>query len=152
ARVLLSTEGRNLGKLIFPLGHAVVLTQITGDELRTHPLGDLRTILPPEHVVDADECDNWAAFTGTQLKERLRQLFNPIWKFSPLSGDQMRALRTILHPEIEVPRPPAALTVGTSKSDVTQLPLGPCDLKSLDLAQEGMARGLGRGHRLVFGV
>lgn len=154
---LLQPEGSHKGRFLFPFGFCAVLSQITDEELRAHATGDLRAILPADHVVAADEFDAWGSFSGAQLKERLASFFKPTWQFPPLTKDQIAAVRTIIHPEVLVPPTPTQLAevagvasqllLATEGARATTL-----GLKALDTEQEGSARALGAGHRLLFGV
>lgn len=65
ASVLLHSDGPHKGKFVFPFGFCAVLTQISEAELNGHPSGNLRTILPAEHVVDSEEADAWGNFTAS---------------------------------------------------------------------------------------
>lgn len=152
--LLLHGSGPREGKFMFPFGSCAVMTQIAESEMRSHPGGDLRLIFPTEHVVDADEFDAWATFTGAQLLSRLCHFFKPTWSFPRLSPEQISVSRTIIHPEIVIPGSPADLAGRAA-------PSGPSDgglfgsettLLQLDLVQEREARNFGGGHRLVFGV
>lgn len=152
ARDLLVREGRHEGKFIFPLGYFTVLTQMTDEDLRTHRAGDLRTIFPVDRVVTADEFDEWPAFTEEQLESRLASFFNPTWSFPPMTARQVSALRTVLHPEVLIPPTPAQLTQIKDLSQRALFAADQIELKALDAKQEQVARSLGAGHRLLFGV
>jgi UvrD-like helicase family protein/AAA domain-containing protein/nuclease-like protein len=152
ARHLLHATGTHEGKFVFPFGYCTVLTQITEEELRTHRSGNLRTILPAEHVVAADEFDAWPAFTGDQLQARLASFFSPRWPFPRMTARQIDALRTILHPEVLVPATPAELAEVRDLAASVFLEGADADIRSLDAEQERVARSLGGGHRLLFGV
>src|SRR5262249_11098479 len=67
-RLLLNKAGAHEGRFLFPFGYCAVLSQITEDQLQHHPSGNLRDILPADHVVAADEFDEWPAFTESQLE------------------------------------------------------------------------------------
>jgi superfamily I DNA/RNA helicase len=154
ARCLVHPDGPHVGQSMFPFGSCVVLSQLTASQLREHRTGDLRLIMPSEQVVDAEEFDAWAAFTPIQLQQRLRAFFNPTWRFDRLSTTQVTALRTILHPEIMVPPTPAGLASSDQPVQASFLTADGevPDIKSLDHEQERVARALGNGHRLLFGV
>lgn len=177
-RCLVHADGPQRGRFIFPFGSCVVLSQLTDRHLREHPAGNLRLILPAAQVVDADEFEAWAAFTPSQLQQRLRAFFDPAWPFEPLDATQVNALRAILHPEILMPATPVQLAAGREPTAPTPptLPAQPAqpappappappaqtslldaagwepDIRTLDLDQERTARALGSGHRLLFGV
>lgn len=152
--VLVHSSGPNLGKFRFPFGYFALFTEITDDQLRRHSSGDLRQILPSSHVVAADEFDNWASLSGLALKHRLGSFFDPAWPFR-LSEEQIDAARSVVHPEIVLPPSPNQIALQAGG----QLPLPGQEgeswaqaLKTMDFQQERLARKIGAGHRLLFGV
>ncbi len=154
---LLHETGAYRGRFVFPFGFCAALSQITEAELRGHPLGDLRSILPATHVVAADELAAWARLGGAEMKERLAAFFDPSWPIPRLTEAQVQALRTIIHPEVLVPPTPTQLAevaaLGAQLLLATERGRASApDLRTLDLEQERVARALGTGHRLLFGV
>jgi hypothetical protein len=152
--LLVHSTGPNRGKFFFPFGYFALLSEITDDQLRTHRSGDLRQILPPDHVVAADEFDGWGRLSGQALRDRLGSFFDPCWPFA-LSRDQIDAVRAVVHPEIVLPPTPSQLALRAAE----QLSLSDQEeqsptrlLKSMDFAQERFARTILAGHRLLFGV
>lgn len=155
AACLLNPDGEHKGRFVFPFGYCVVLSQITEVELTGHPAGDLRSILPRRHVIDADEFESWGALTGDALKKRLADFFDPTWRFPPLSHAQVDVLRAILHPENALPRRPSQIARRPAPAPQPMFPELDAvsgDLRVLDASQEQTARSLGSGHRLLFGV
>ncbi|MBP9944891.1 MAG: NERD domain-containing protein, partial [Vicinamibacteria bacterium] len=153
ARLIVHRDGPHRGRFVFPFGYVGLLSQITDDELRNHPAGDLRQFLPSSHVVTADEFDAWADLTGAGLKARLATFFDPRWPLS-LSPEQVDAIRTIVHPEVALPRTPNQIAAGSGAGQL-RLPEEEATsrlIKTMDLEQERHARTLGAGHRLLFGV
>jgi len=71
----------------------------------------------------------------------LARFFKPTWTFDPMTPNQVNLIKAILHPEILL-----ALDYGGYAE-----PNEP-NVKVLDLKQEAVARNIGEGHRLVFGV
>jgi hypothetical protein len=154
---LLHEEGPHQGRFVFPFGFCAALSQISDAELRGHPLGDLRSILPVHHVLAADELAAWARLEGAEMKQRLAAFFDPRWPFPRLTEAQVRALRSIIHPEVLVPPTPTQLAevaaLGAQLLLATERACAAApDLRTLDLVQERAARSLGSGHRLLFGV
>ena len=151
---LIHRDGPRRGQFIFPFGYLAILSEITDLELRGHPSGDLRQFLPSAHVVTADEFDEWADLAGTSLKHRLAAFFDPRWPLA-LAPDQVDALRTIIHPEVVVPRTPNEIAIRAATPQLA-LPLEDAasleTIRSMDLEQERQARTIGAGHRLLFGV
>ena len=92
-----------------------------------------------------DEFDAWKDLTGAALKDRLAAFFDPGWPLS-LGPGQVDAIRTILHPEVEVPRTPNQIAVGSA---VRQLGLPEEEgtpsrmIRSMDFEQERQARTIG---------
>lgn len=154
ARLIVHRDGPHRGRFVFPFGYFALLAEITDDQLRNHPVGDLRQFLPERQVVTADEFAAWADLSGTGLKDRLTTFIDPRWPLR-LTPEQVDAIRTIVHPEVELPRTPNQLATASA---VGQLRL-PEDggmlsrtIRSMDLEQERQARTIGAGHRLLFGV
>lgn len=132
-RLLLHPDGDREGRFLFPFGHFAILSNITAVQLREHPLGDLSPVFPAERVVTREQFLEWEALSGEALVDRLKAYFEPRWPFQPLDPSQLDTLRAALHPELVVARDDDALTV-------------------MDLRQEGHARSLGHGHRVIYGV
>lgn len=151
-RVLLHADGPHRGRFVFPFGHAVIATQMTDAEMRTHAAGDLRRIFPADLVVSADEFDTWPTLTAAQLRHRLASFFDPAWPIAPMDARQVDALRAVLHPEVLVPPTPTELAGMRTFVQRAFDGLDAQDLRTLDVEQERAARELGAGHRLLFGV
>lgn len=134
---LVHDTGQLKGKFRFPFGHAAVLNNCTRKQLRESNLSEI--FLSPR-VIARDELDALQEFEGDELKERIRELFDPYWIIEPLSDDQVSVLRAVLHPEVIVSSLDA-----TEASNTKQLQI-------LDLRQERNARSIGRGHRIIYGV
>jgi hypothetical protein len=152
--VLVHSSGANAGKFRFPFGYLALLSEITDDQLRRHSSGDLRRILPSSHVVAADDFDRWAVLNGSALKDRLGSFFDPAWPFK-LSKEQVDAVRSVLHPEIILPLTPDQIAVRAGDQLLLPDQQGESsaqELKTMDLQQERLARKIGAGHRLLFGV
>jgi hypothetical protein len=151
-KVLLHADGPHEGRFRFPFGFCAVLSQITDEQLRGHPSGNLRTILPEEHVVAADEFEEWPALTATQLRQRLVTFFDPRWAFPRLTGGQVDAIRAIVSPQVLVPPTPTELAGLADLAAQVALFAATADLETLDVEQERSARTIRSGHRLLFGV
>ena len=137
---LLEKSGRYKGHLRFPFGHLAVLSNITRDQLETHPLGDLARVFPPQRVIARDKLEDWKDLAPKDIVAELQRYFDPIWPFEPLCQDDVRLLRAVIHPEI-------------SWAD-TDSSLVPDDhlIMTLDLRQELQAASLSSGHRIIYGV
>ncbi|MDM7995626.1 MAG: 3'-5' exonuclease [Acidobacteriota bacterium] len=140
---LVHQEGAKKGKFIFPFGHCAILTRMTSEQLRSHPLGDLGAIFDGGQIQTSETIKKWAELTAIDLKKVFGNLFNPKWHFTPLNKKQINVLREVLHPEIRISPPPADLIHEHDKSD---------EIKVIDLEQEKAARSIGDGHRIIHGV
>lgn len=122
------------GKLAFPYGYGVVLTNITRRQFETSGLDQ---VMPAHLVLCKDEMTESADAEGFQ--KRLWDMFNVRFA-SKLTLPQVDRIRGLLFPEIRVSQP--GLLPGTADPD----------LRVLDLKQEAVARSLGEGHRVIHGV
>lgn len=136
---LANQAGLYEGNFQFPFGYGAVLSNITRDQLHKHPSGCLPEIFKRDRVADNDDLTAWETLSPPEFMNVLRGFFNPWWP-TQMSRLQVDVMRGIIHPE-------AVLYFDFAKS-----PREEVSLRILDLAQEAMARNVGDGHRLVFGV
>jgi hypothetical protein len=136
---LANQAGLYQGKFEFPFGYGAVLSNITREQLRNHSSGCLPEVFKRDRVANNDDLTEWEKLSPQEFLKVLQGFFNPWWptRLSPLQVD---VLRGIIHPE-------AVLYFDFAKSPEQEV-----SLRILDLAQEAMARNVGDGHRLVFGV
>ncbi len=73
--------------------------------------------------------------------EVMKGYFDPFWKITPMTKNQVDVVKAILHPEILL----------AADFDNPVEPDEPT-VKILDAKQEQLARDIGEGHRLIFGV
>ena len=146
SKLLLHPDGHHLGKFLFPFAHIAVMSNMTRTQIQDKGLGE---IFNARDTVSRDEFVQWQGLTGAALLKTLEPYFDPFWPITPLNEDQVKALRIVIHPEIEfgnqVPVDaitPNSLPVG-EQTDV---------LMVLDSRQEDFASGIGEGHRVVYGV
>jgi hypothetical protein len=144
--ILHQADGEHRGKLRFPCGYGVVLTSITRAQFDN---ARLTAVLPAEKVLCKDELETLATSPETDLVSRLRAMFEVSFPFEPLTEDQWKTIKGVLHPEVVVRKRPAR--AGSVRDDQPLLP-GAVSLEVLDAEQEQMARSLGDGHRIIFGV
>jgi hypothetical protein len=146
--IFLHQDGRHLGRLKFPVGHVVTLSNITSRELN-NPERPLGSLFLKEQTITRDVLESWEALSPDELLDQLQRFFTVRWSFPPLNPDQMNALRALIHPEIDfdqrfsiddLDREPRAIH---DRQDV---------LKVLDLRQEDNAGAIGEGHRILYGV
>jgi hypothetical protein len=131
------------GKLIFPWGYGVVLSNITR---KAFSQTDLGRVLPADRVICQDEMVD--SVDREQFQKRLWGMFSVAFPCL-LSMPQIDRIRWHLFPEIRVrqgalglePEPPAAPTETL-----------PDLIRVMDVQQEQLARSLGEGHRVIHGV
>lgn len=130
------------GKLIFPWGHGVVLTNVTRAAFEVHELGN---VLPSHLVLCQDEMAEGT--TEEVFQERLWAMFTYVFG-NVLTLPQIDRIRWHLFPEIRVKPPlqPDLLVDGSAAG------IAPDIVKVMDLQQEQLARSLGDGHRVIHGV
>jgi hypothetical protein len=144
--ILRNPAGRHQGKPCFPWGYGVVLTNITRAQLKE---AELAGMFSPERTMCRDELQGLESLGGAGLVERLKGCFRVWFPFHPLTEDQVATLKGVIHPEIVVKRRPA--TAESAEQGQGLLP-GAIALEVLDAEQEKVARAMGEGHHVVFGV
>ena len=151
ATCLLQPDGAHQGSFCFPFSHVAILSNITVDELKKHPAGNLTEVFPSQRVLPREALLLLEKAGPDEIVAHLAACFDPAWPFPPLSDAQMKALRAIIHPEIVLtPTLPGFPAEGETTVATNLQPSA--ELKVLDLQQERHARQIGGGHRLVFGV
>lgn len=144
--ILHQGEGEHRGKPCFSYGYGVILTNITRAQLDA---ARLSPVFPPEGTICRDELTELETAGDRAVIRRLRQLFPAPFSFDPLTEDQLATIRGALHGEVVVRRRPA--TVASVPVGRPLLP-GSMALDVLDSRQEQVARSLGSGHHVVFGI
>jgi hypothetical protein len=136
------------GKLAFPYGYGVVLTNITRKAFEQTDLGE---VFEPRLVICKDEMTE--SVDPESLQTQLWDL--SAYQFGQrLTGQQIDRIRWHLFPELRIPTQqlslfPAERAIATETSPAELIP----DLiQIMDLQQEQLARSLGDGHRLIHGV
>ncbi len=137
------------GRLCFPYGYGVVLTNITRRQLnQAIPEADQDSVLPSRFVICKDEMTESA--DPMEFQERLWGMF--LYQFGqPLTLPQLERIRWHLFPEIRINAVQrdffaAPETASSGEASVPEL------IQVLDLQQEQLARSLGSGHRVIHGV
>ena len=139
---LVWTDGKFLGKLLFPWTFGVVLPNITRSEFEQTDLGEA---IEQHHVICRDEMTE--SVDPMAFQERLWGMF-PFNAHGLLTLPQIERVRWHLFPEIRLPYKQASLF-----DDLEDQPQGlPDILRVMDLQQEQLARSLGQGHRVIHGV
>ena len=144
--ILRQVDGEHRGKLCCPCGYGVLFTNITRKHLDEAGLAPL---LPPERVICKDELAALEGAGDRAVIRRLKRLFAAPFAFDPLTADQLRTIQGVLHKEAVVKARPA--TADSAPAGQGLLP-GAVALEVLDAQQEQVARALGDGHHVVFGV
>jgi hypothetical protein len=130
------------GRLTFPWGYGVVLTDITRHRFEASGLAD---VLPPHLVICKDEMTESAE--AEDFQSRLWGMFNVRFQ-SKLTLPQVERIRWRLFPELRIHQP----ELGLAQPEAPTASAPEDDLKVMDLAQEEIARNLGDGHRVIHGV
>jgi hypothetical protein len=149
---LCQTSGPHQGKLCFPYGYGVVLTNITRkqfDDALTEEEQSL--VLPGRLVICKDEMTE--SVDAMDFQERLWCMFQYDFK-RPLALPQIERIRWHLFPDIRISHHQTTLfTEFEEKGEGKPTPETIPDLvRVLDLEQEQLARNLGSGHRVIHGV
>ncbi|MDJ0726315.1 MAG: NERD domain-containing protein [Prochloraceae cyanobacterium] len=144
--ILTNPSGKYRGKLVFPVGYGVVMSNILFKRAQSD---NIHAILAPPTVAYRDELINWESIDADRLVSRLKQMFAKTWKFRPLTDDQFSTIRGVLHPERSVKTQLAS--ANSVPPDIELLP-DSYVIKTLDLEQERLAMKIRCGHQLIHGV
>lgn len=128
------------GRLAFPWGYGVVLTNISR---RIFDQAGLANVMPPERVICQDEMVE--SVEAEAFQARLWGMFGVSFRCL-LTLPQIDRVRWHLFPEVRIRQ--GTFDLG-APAEVSSLP----DIvRVMDLQQEQLARGLGEGHRVIHGV
>lgn len=137
---LVHAEGPHKGKLAFPWGHGVVLSNITRKQFTDAGLGEA---IEPHYVICADEMTE--AVDAEAFQQRLWDMFPHAFR-SALTLPQLDRVRWIMFPEVRVQTQGALFDDSDASADLPDV------MRVMDLQQEQLARSLGEGHRVIHGV
>ncbi len=138
-------EGRYQGKLLFPWGYGVVLTNITRRQFEGT---DLKDVIEPDLIICKDEITESA--DPEEFQSRLWRMFTV--EFSHvLTMPEIERIRWHLFPEIRV-EPHQLSLLGEEPHKSTLKDAIPDLIRVMDLQQEQLARSLGEGHRVIHGT
>jgi hypothetical protein len=131
------------GRLSFPHGHGVVLTNITRNQFEQ---SGLNQVIESGRVICQDEM--FETVDAQAFQKRLWDMF--IVSFPcVLSLPQIDRVRWHLFPEIQI----GSGTLDLGAPELVNAPSTIPDLiRVMDLQQEQVARNLGEGHRIIHGV
>lgn len=141
---LVAKEGKYQGKLVFPYGYGVVLTNITRKQFESTDLGQ---VLPEHQTICKDEMVD--SVDPEAFQEQLWEIFNVQFP-QPLTLPQVDRIRWHLFPEIRINTGDQGDLFDDGEEDIEELL--PDLLKVMDMQQEQLARSLGEGHRVIHGV
>ena len=137
---LVHADGPHRGKLAFPWGYGVVLTQITRHQFET---AGLHEAIEPHRVICSDEMTE--AANAEAFQQRLWNMF-PHAFASTLTLPQIDRARWIMFPEVRVQTQGALFDEDVPGAELPEL------MRVMDIQQEQLARSLGDGHRVIHGV
>lgn len=146
---LRAPSGKYQGRLCFPYGYGVVLTNITRRQLDDAlPEPERDSVLPSRFVICKDEMTESA--DPMEFQERLWGMFLHAFG-APLTLPQLERVRWHLFPEVRISgvQQDFFAVPGGAESDEASIPEL---VRVLDLQQEQLARSLGSGHRVIHGV
>lgn len=151
---LVHLSGRYQGRLSFPYGYGVVLTNISREQFVS---SGMVHILPEHQVICRDEMTE--SVDPEVFQKRLWDMFN--YRFErQMTLPQIDRVRWWIFPEVRIGFPGQVGIFDTPAADTEGEPLGtasseteiPDIIKVMDLQQEQLARSLGEGHRIIHGV
>ncbi len=134
AELLLCRSGPHEGNFTFPFSYLVIHTQIGRAELEEGD-GSFSEVFPPARNVTKDIFKSWARLNAAALESQLAKFFDPYWP-TKITDSQLHVLKAIISPITTID---AEMAAGD-------------ELKTLDAKQEAVARQLGTGHRVIYGV
>jgi hypothetical protein len=137
--------GKHQGKLAFPYGYGVVLSNITRDQYIKVGLCE---VIPQNRVLCKDEMTE--SFDPEDFQQCLWNMFEYQFK-QKLTLPQLDRIRWHLFPELRIGQQ-ASLFMTDSVTEVAADFSIPDILKVMDIQQEQLARSLGAGHRVIHGV
>lgn len=144
---LLVQSGYYQGKLLFPYGYGVVLSNITRKAFEQTDLGE---VLEPQLVICKDEMTE--KVDPETFQKQLWDL--SAYQFgATLTRSQIDRIRWHLFPDIRISF--EQLTIFGEETVIEESqpePLIPDLIKIMDLQQEQLARSLKDGHRVIHGV
>jgi hypothetical protein len=130
------------GRLIFPWGYGVALTNISRKAFEST---DLANVLPAERVICQDEMGE--TVEAEAFQKRLWGMFGVTFRCL-LTLPQIDRVRWHLFPEIRVRQ--GTFDLPTEEEGSTGAV--PDIVQVMDLQQEQLARSMGEGHRVIHGV
>lgn len=148
---LLQQTEKYQGRLCFPYGWGVVLTNISRSTLERGIPEHLRATALPDHLVICKD-EMTESVDPEVFQQRLWNMFN--YRFGEkLSLPQIDRIRWHLFPEIRIDSEQMGLFEAQLDSALPEAQVNIPDIvRIMDLQQEQLARSLGDGHRVIHGV
>lgn len=140
---LVHAEGPFAGKLLFPYGWGVVMSNLWRKDVES---SDFDEVFAPARTLLRDDLDE--QLDADAFQRRLWGMFTLNYPHT-LSLPQRDRIRWHLFPELRMPQQQSLL--GDAAPAVEPLRL-PDLLQVMDLQQEQVARTLGEGHRVIHGA
>lgn len=133
-------------KLVFPISVGIVIPNITAKQSYEK---DIHNLLKEPQVSYRDEFLSWNDFSEADLVNRLKRMFTDRSDFLPLTDDQIETIKGVVHPEIAIKEVAAS---HRSIPDGVELREKSYAIRTLDHRQECIAKAIGGGHRIIYGV
>jgi hypothetical protein len=137
---LVQGPGPHAGKLAFPWGYGVVLSNITRKQFESSGLDEA---IEPHLVICKDEMVD--SVDEEAFQQRLWHMF-PHAFGGAMSLPQLDRVRWIMFPEVRVQTQDILFDDQDPEAELPNV------MKVMDLQQEQLARSLGDGHRVIHGV
>jgi hypothetical protein len=133
-------------ELAFSVGFGVVMSNMTETQARQN---NIYNILSESQVIYRDELLLLSDTTKINLVSRLKKIFTNKFPFTNLTSEQIDSVKGILYPEIAIQKIPVPIH---SFINSIQIKNKAYVFRTLDHYQECIARGIGEGHRIIYGV
>jgi len=137
---LVHANGPHQGKLAFPWGSGVVLTNITRRQFTSAGLDqaiDAHLVICKDEMLESGEPE--------EFQQRLWDMF-PHTFGKAMSLPQLDRVRWIMFPQIRVRDPVQGSLLDEVEDELPDI------MRVMDVQQEQLARSLGDGHRVIHGV
>ncbi|MDZ7752683.1 MAG: 3'-5' exonuclease [Gammaproteobacteria bacterium] len=143
---LVVQAGRYQGRLAFPYGYGVVLSNITRRQFESSDLGE---VLPEHQTLCRDEMTE--SVDPEAFQTRLWNMFSVQFP-TPLTLPQIDRIRWHLFPEVRIDGDAQGNLFPSEPGTESVEALVPDIVKVMDMQQELLSRSLGEGHRVIHGV
>jgi len=145
-QILSQPNGDSQNKLVFSISVGIVIPNITAKQSYEK---NIHNLLKEPQVAYRDELLSWNNFNEADLVNRLKMMFTDRFDFLRLTDDQIETIKGVLHPEIAIKEVAASQR---SIPDGVELREKSYVIRTLDHRQECIAKAIGEGHRIIYGV